>query len=425
MADVVGVRVRCPECGANSDAIGDVLKCTYCGTTSRVQRRTQFGLKVPLPPRPPEAPQPIAVQVNNRGATLFVVVILMFATFIIVPFVMLRGSLQSAKSRASAAVTKPASSSPQRVDWISSRPLVSDLDDDGVADAIGLQRDAIADQMFMVALSGASGNVLWRTLSLGTFEAVYRKELALSSGVILFGDRDRDQTLAAFDAATGKPRFTATFSEVVDKVCAADAGFIKVITKDGVRSLLDLKTGQVSAIKATKGRVVCAALPSNSERQGSHLNFTMRHSRELPGMTSDMLFGHEAPWIVTGVKNPGSRLPMLAALDDKDKVLWTTVVPLRDPMSVKFQEPVATDVQGDLVATVYIRNEHEAPVLTAFDRTTGARKFETPIHPRASAFIMVNDVVISKKIIYVTLNASIQAFDRDTGVLKWVISETR
>ena len=425
MADVVGARVKCPECGANSDAIGDVLKCSYCGTTSRVQRRTQFGLKVPLPPRPPEAPQRVAVQVNNRGATVFVAAIAIFMSFAIVSFVMLRGGVKPGKARAVPVVATVAGSPAPRLDWISARPLVLDLDDDGVADAIGMQRDTTADQMFMVALGGASGNVLWRTPSLGTFEAVYRKVLAFSAGVILVGDRDRDQALAAYDATTGKPLFTAKFSEVVDKVCVAEPGTVNVITKDNVRSLLDLKSGQVSAIKAIKGRVVCAALPSSNERQGAHLDFTMRHSRELPGMTNDSLFGHEAPWIVTGVKNPGSRLPMLAALDAKDKVLWTTVVPLRDPMSAKFQEPAATDVEGDLVATVYIRNEHEAPVLTAFDRRTGARKFETPLRSRASMFVTVNDVMIGKKIIYVTINAAIQAFDRDTGVLKWAIGETR
>ena len=420
MADVVGARVKCPECGANSDAIGDVLKCCYCGTTSRVQRRTQFGLKVPLPPRPPEAPQRVAVQVNNHGATVFVAAIAIFMSFAIVSFVMLRGSVKPDKAHAVAPAAVPVAAAARRLDWISSRPLVTDLDDDGVADAIGMQRDATADQMFMVALGGSTGNVLWRTASLGTFEAVYRKELALSGGVLLVGDRDRDQTLGAFAAATGKPLFTATFSEVVDKVCAAKAATVKVVTKDKVQALLDLKSGQVTPLEV-KGRVVCTALPSSNARPGAHLDFTMRHAREIPGMNYEALFGHEAPWIVTGVKNPGSRLPMLAALDDKDKVLWTTVVPLRDPMGAKFQEPAATDVEGDLVATVYIRNEHEAPVLTAFDRKTGARKFETPLRSRASMF----DVVIGKKIIYVTIDGAIQAFDRDTGALKWVIGETR
>ncbi len=424
MADVVGARVKCPECGANSDAIGDVLKCSYCGTTSRVQRRTQFGLKVPLPPRPPEAPQRVAVQVNNRGWAVFLAALAIFMALSVSSFVMLRGGVQPGKARAVRAVATPAAPAAPRLDWISARPLVTDLDDDGIADAVGIQRDATADQMFMVAISGAGGNVLWRTASLGTFEAVYRKELVLAGGVLLVGDRDRDQTLGAFAVATGKPLFTATFSEVVDEVCAAKATTVKVVTKDKVQALLDLGSGQVTPLEA-KGRVVCAALPSSNAARGEHLDFTMRHARELPGMTHDSLFGHEAPWIVTGVKNPGSRLPMLAALDDKDKVLWTTVVPLRDPMSAKFEEPAATDVEGDLVATVYDRNEHEPAVLTAFERKTGVRKFETPLRRRASMFVTVNDVVIGKKIIYVTINAAIQAFDRDTGVLKWVIGETR
>ena len=296
MADVVGARVKCPECGANSDAIGDVLKCSYCGTTSRVQRRTQFGLKVPLPPRPPEAPQRVAVQVNNRGATVFVAAIAIFMSFAIVSFVMLRGSVKPDKTHAVAPAAMPVAAAARRLDWISSRPLVTDLDDDGVADAIGMQRDATADQMFMVALGGSTGNVLWRTASLGTFEAVYRKELALSDGVLLVGDRDRDQTLGAFAATTGKPLFTATFNEVVDKVCAASAATVKVVTKDKVQALLDLKSGQVTPLEA-KGRVVCAALPSSDARHGDVRECHRRDRRPGAGRIRPGDSGNPGPWL--------------------------------------------------------------------------------------------------------------------------------
>ncbi|CAN5290873.1 hypothetical protein BH11MYX1_BH11MYX1_46010 [soil metagenome] len=426
MATQDALRVRCPECGANSDTLGEVLRCSYCGTTSRVQRRTQFGMKVPLPPRPPDAPRPVAVQVNRPVRLVLGVVFVLVAVSVVVPVVVMRAKLKRVTPRA-ATVAASEPPSHQR-DWATRRPLVADLDDDGVADAIGIQRDVIADQMFLVAVSGATGSVLWRTPSLGTFDAVYRRELTLAkNGVILVGDRYRDLALVAFEAANGKPMFTATFGEVVDKICATEAAnAVNVITKDKVESRLDLASGQVSPVKRQpRDHGGCAELSSTEARRTARLDFTMKHSREIPGMSSDTLVGREAPWIVTGVKQPGSRLPMIAALDDKDHVLWTAVVPQRDPMSVKFEEPAATDVEGDTVATVYIRNEHEAPVLAVFDRKTGARRYETLVAYRGTLFVTMNEVVIGKKMIFITMNEAIQAFDRETGARKWVLGETR
>ena len=420
------LRVRCPECGANSDALGDVSKCSYCGTTSRVQRRTQFGLKVPLPPRPQDAPHLVAVQVNNRAAIVLAAAIVLVSLSIVVPIVVISAKVRRPKSIA--ATTTAGAPPAHRGDWATPRPLVADLDDDGIADVIGIQRDVIADQLFLVAVSGATGTVLWRTGSLGNYAAVYRKKLTLSrSGVVLVVDRDKDLSLLAFEASTGKPRFQATFGEVVDKICATDvAQTVKVITKDQVESLLDLATGKVSLVKPKPhDRAVCAELSTTEAHRSVHLNFTMKHSRTLPGMTNEMLVGQEAPWIVTGVKEPGSRLPMIGALDDHDHVLWTTVVPQRDPMSVKFEAPAATDVEGDIVATVYIRNEHEAPVLAVFDRKTGARRYETPIAYRGTLFVTMNDVVIGKRVIFLTMNEALQAYDRETGARKWVLGDTR
>ena len=420
------LRVRCPECGANSDALGDVSKCSYCGTTSRVQRRTQFGLKMPLPPRPPDAPHPVAVQVNNRAAMVLAAAIVLVSVSIVVPIAVISAKVKRPAS--SAATTTAGAPAPHRRDWATPRPIMANLDDDGVADVIGVERDAISDQLFLVAVSGATGTVLWRTGSLGNYAAAYRKELALSrNGVVLVVDRDRDVSLLAFETSTGKPRFTATFGEVVDKICVTEvAQTVKVITKDQVESMLDLATGKVSPVKPKPhDRAVCEELPTTESHRSVRLNFTMKHSRTLPGMSNENLVGREAPWIVTGVKEPGSQLPMLGALDDHDHVLWTTVVPQRDPMSVKFEAPAATDVEGDIVATVYMRNEHDAPVLAVFDRKTGARRYEAPMLYRGTLFVTVNDIVIGKNLIFVTMNEAIQAFDRETGARKWVLGDTR
>ena len=62
----------CPNCGARLQvgAVETLVQCEYCGTASRVQRRTRF-LERALPP-PASGPRPIAVQKHNPAVLIVV-----------------------------------------------------------------------------------------------------------------------------------------------------------------------------------------------------------------------------------------------------------------------------------------------------------------------------------------------------------------
>src|SRR3954469_23647736 len=84
MADLVGIRVKCPECGATTRANGDIVTCTYCGTESRVQRRTQVLQRpIQLPPVGPTQPRLVAVEHRSKtGLWIGLVLIIIGVTFV-------------------------------------------------------------------------------------------------------------------------------------------------------------------------------------------------------------------------------------------------------------------------------------------------------------------------------------------------------
>ncbi len=431
MPTVIGTRVRCPECGASSDAIGDAFKCSYCGTVARVQRRTQFGMKMPLPPPLPvpgfpPPPHRVAVQQMNPVAKAIAVTagVMGLGVGVMGAMTGLQTSRITRDYKAAQAAHQPAAlrapTAESALLWMS-RPLVVDVDGDGTSDAVGYRRQVTPDRIFLSAVSGATGKLLWST-HVGDYSTTYRRPIILAGHAILLGsENDVIQSVSAW-SFTGGALFTAKFSEVVSEVCAtATPTLIKVVTKDRAESLVDLSTGAVSPVKAKRSK--CIALPSNEEATMVSTNFTMPHSRDPVGMANRAYAGHEAPWIIVGHKDPGSQVPMLAAFDNHDKTLWQLAVPGKDPMAVSFGPPTTIAVDKEIVATIYYPTDGRAPTLATFDRMTGARRLDVPVSDRKPDYASGVEVSLGNKVIFVTLAQSLRAFDRETGVPKWLLKQ--
>src|SRR4029079_6076809 len=86
------IQIRCPHCGATIDASGeaDNVTCAYCGTPSRVQRRSRV-LEIPMRV-PRSGPPAVARQVVARGAmiTVWVIVSIMLVGFGVGAFLVIR-----------------------------------------------------------------------------------------------------------------------------------------------------------------------------------------------------------------------------------------------------------------------------------------------------------------------------------------------
>ena len=412
MSDVIGIRVKCPECGATAQASSDIVKCGYCGTESRVQRRTVVLQRpIQLPPVQGRQPQPIAVQRRSNTAILIIVAIVISA------FGMGAAQLMTARARtptSSRAIATPAPPAPIILtEWETEHPLIIDVDGDGTEDAIGFTRLlGDRDEMHLTAVSGRTGKPLWETASLGTYDTTYRSVLALVEGHIVYGAVDNRPQLAAYDAKTGKQQWTVTPAEVVADFCRDRDGAIEVIMKDEVAVSVDVATGGSTPIaKKTK----CVAVPSNVLPPTDDRFWNL----EIPGMQRDSVDGEGSSLIVSGYKSPGTAIPMLAVIDDHRHVTWKTELASTDPMGTKrlsFQRPV---YDATTIVTSYgFNDDKRAPMIVAFDRATGTRLFETKIQCEDPDLVRSANLSLGPTTIWVGL-VHLQAYDRKTGALRW------
>jgi len=137
-------------------------------------------------------------------------------------------------------------------------------------------------------------------------------------------------------------------------------------------------------------------------------------------MTNGAVLGGKGSWIIAGHKSPGTEIPMLAVIDDKEKLVWTAQVPGVEPMKAKRNAPEHVAYDDRTIAVGYERpDQDDAPWLTAFDRATGRRLFEREITMRGTRYWHIADVRIGTKRIYVMTNGSVLAFDRETGAPRW------
>ena len=400
MATLEATRVKCPECGATIHASegAATLKCEYCGIESRVQRRTQiFQLPMRMPTPTADHPQRVAVAVRTR---VWPVVLILIAS-VGVPII---GVIVSV-------VAKHGHWGDTRA-WNGNTPLLIDVDGDGTEDAIGLARYIQQDKMTIVALSGKDGHTLWETPSLGKYNDNYRQRISIIGNMLVRADTDQRAHVEAYDAKTGVRKWEATPAEVVDHICAgsspADA---LLITKDKRAWKLGIADGSLAAAVAPGDS--CIVLP-NDDHDTMGARFRDHKRPKIDGMDVHHVEGDVTPLVAVGSKSPGTSIPMLAALDGGDTVLWKTEVPGHDALQAKHSYPGYVAVTDHDVAVVYEREGKKAPELTVFDRATGTRRFEVTTRIKGSSS-WLHAIAASKTAVFVGLDLNLQAFDLQTG----------
>lgn len=412
LPDEIAIRVRCPECGATLRAATEVVTCAYCGKESRVQRRTQLLQRpIDLPPLGPQQPRTVALQQRNTGRWLAVGVILASTVIGLITYA---GATHLDPALAPRAVDR------EEVDgfWATRYPLLADVDGDGSEDAIGLvRRMRSRDGLYLRAISGRTGKTLWETPSLGVYDQNDRTLLALAPGVIFAADTEYKPRLAAYDARTGARRWAITPGEVVSDLCGDRGGHVVLVTKDEAAATVALATGALTPLPRAPA---CARLP-NSEPRVVTLDTNNRHwGFAPPGMQSDGIVGDPSSWILIGYKSPGTAIPMLAVIDDREHVKWTTVVASTDPMSSKWPLNQLVAHDATLLATVYARkDDKQPPVLVAFDRARGTRIFETPLVRTGTWYSTGVAIEVGATAVWVAMDDGLRAFERTTGALRW------
>ncbi|MDQ3366185.1 MAG: PQQ-binding-like beta-propeller repeat protein, partial [Myxococcota bacterium] len=243
--------VTCPHCGARLQVAGTLLdvRCEYCGTSARIQKRTRvFERVLPPPPLTADAPREVAVQRRSRMLPVIAGIV---ALGLAVPVLILamwgqRGPRAGVAARP--AVSRPTAQVRPPSSWLGTdSAILVDLDRDGTLDIIGRARQSNPDSITILAVNGATAARLWESASLGGYSDVYRQPLVLAGDLLVFASQRGE--LRAFSTADGSARWTAQLDERVERLCGGDE-LVIAIGADGVARAVGRQHGTLATAPA-------------------------------------------------------------------------------------------------------------------------------------------------------------------------------
>ncbi len=336
--------VTCPHCGGRIQTAEatDQIRCEYCGTLSRLQRRTRMLERVlPPPPMAPGRPAPIAVQQRSRGVGVIIAMGALLPTAIggVVAYTVLGGtSVTSSRSRTGPR-RPPQGGAPDPPSWQGSSPLLTDLDGDGTPEVIGrTRRVGKVDEIRVIALDGKTGKPRWESEPLGNYSDTYQGPLALVGDLVLFASQRAE--VRAFGAADGKRRWTTTLEERVIRFCDRGETIVAVGKDDVERPLVRATGARATPAEAPplptkrgpkpKRATALRGAPSDSRgMRDCHLDWAIADKVDLAG---DRLVIGPGGRVASGTRRKGTRVPTLVALDAANKPRWRVELPT-DPLA--------------------------------------------------------------------------------------------
>lgn len=323
--------------------------------------------------------------------------------------------------------------------WGGGAPVLADVDGDGVGDPIGLTRYIFdQDQLELAAFSGVDGRRLWRGPRLGTFSQWAQARVAARGDLVaLFGD---DGTVTAFDRATGQQRWRLGLGEKLDEVCAgpgadelvvatvderwhrlADSAAtataaLRVLHRSGAKP--DDAVARFRAAAAEAPGDLCLPIDNHTWSRPAGLLRIDSWSRlpAIAGMEVAQLVRRPGgPIVATGYKTPGTRVPMVAALDGP-RARWSVEVPSVDRLAASVEDK-AIGLSNDAVFVAYQRAS-DAPVrVVAFALADGARRWEVDLPrgrmlERVEALVPTGDVVLIATSMHLVALAQVDGRER-------------
>jgi len=317
-----------------------------------------------------------------------------------------------------------------RTSWEGGGMAIADVDRDGTDDFIAFDRNVRKDQMKMFAVSGRTGKTLWETASLGTYDDIYQDKLAAVGDAVLAADKLAHVT--GYDLKTGKQRWTAQTSEVVDAYCAnPPAGHGLLITKDKAVWAVDLAAGKLERSTTTCDPVDTGLREIRGCHRADRVNDKIVRAK-IDGMYADTIDACGAgPMIAAGWKQPGSSVPMIAALAPVDlsgasswvevPAVWAVEVPGHDALKAKTGTNDHVAVSDRDVAVVYERENDAPSEVTVFDRATGKRRFEVALGK--AQMNVLDDIAITRDAVAVSRWGALDVFDLATGAKRFTVGD--
>lgn len=423
---VKAIVVTCPHCGARLQVKGDSrdVKCEYCETHARVQRRTQFFERT-LPP-PQDGPKAVALQKHTK-IFLWVMVLTTVLPALLVPLIIwlaTRDATRTAERIQSAASEPklPRHVGPDQPTWQGTDGiLLADVDDNGSKEIVGrTRRVQRGDEVRVIALAGATGKTLWETAGLGTYTDTYQGRLSIAGDTLLFGSQRGE--VKAFALATGKPKWSMKIDERVKYFCDGGAATVIVVGNDNVARPVKLADGTTTTLEqplAAPGdkrrkKAPCAPLPGDTDepspRESSNYELGRPHQ-----VSVDAVYTGPLGRVVAGTRDEGTRVGMLMLLDAAAKPVWKIVAPI-DPLGSIERAPEPVAVGGSEVCAAYYEDSVAKPKrIACFAGADGKRLWDVP----ASSTWSLEGMVINNRALLTWSSGSIELRALDGGNVLW------
>lgn len=433
----------------------DSATCAYCGTTSLLR---SGGTVAP-------GGAPVIVVASGRGRPVAIIAALVLVLVAVVlalslrpagptrssPDVALPERVEVVQARVEEAAPAPVDDAPRReVVRLETgrRPLLADVDGDGLADVIALAALHQGERRWdaFAAFSGATGALLWQ---IDAADDARTSVAAVAHGRLLL--LTRAGQVIGHDLAAGKQQWSTALGDRGLGFCGAtEPDAVLVPTADERVLQLDVKTGKQTPAQAPES---CAPLPSDQVREqfdprdrsdprapvgvtgvrcgsvrvmGSE-DFTVPDAcRKRAGFDPDRLGGLVAHalwqtpqgWLVIGVRDPGTHTPLLARTQDR-ALAWKADVPDGNPLLASEGGPDPVALAGDLVVAGYTAQTGQQ-FLTAFALADGRRRWhiETPGGER------VDQTAVAGAQLLIYAAGSVYVLDATTGALLRTIGPT-
>ncbi len=421
------VLVTCPHCGARlkSSEASDSVTCEYCGTASRIQRRTRVLERVmPPPPSVPGRPLAIAVQRRSPFAVVIPLLSLLLPIAIVIVVIAKVGSMSG--------VTGVFASGPT---WQGTESmLLVDLDGDGAAEVIGRSRRVgNSDEIRVIALDGMTGKPRWESEPVGTYSDTFQGFLTYANELVLYTSPRAE--IRAFAIKDGSLRWKAKLSERVARFCARGDTLIAIGTDD-VERALHKRDGTPASVEAAPAET---PPPTVIEAPKSHAPKQRRKDREQPrcaalptdaaereradhvesdfgdvGISSASLITGPGGRVLSGLRNKGTRVPTLVALDDANKARWKVEIP-PDPLGMIERAAEHVLIGDHEVCAAYYTDSVAKPLhLACFAIADGRRLWDGAIPDSP-----LSAIELSGRTLLISTWGTLEARDLTSGATRW------
>ena len=399
----------CPTCGANLklDPQVEGVTCSYCGTTSVVQRSK--SAKAP-PPQPGQYQQPVIYVPTATRHVWVMVLIPLLIVFGSVGFLVLKGrgaagGILSGKLQFNGNL----------------QPMLYDVNSDDVLDVIGWIRILKGSKVTntIAAFNGRNGEKLWQLADLPNHSPMHEARAAVvEDWLVVVDPRGK---VHAFDAERGKVAWTKPLGERAKRICAGK-DFVAIETIDKKMHAFSLARGGArSAPSADKCRVPWTDQPGQTPNYELLKSFPF--GNDVPPAIKGMNIGFSlrkttgGPTFVIGERSEGTRVPMVAAQDGK-KTSWKQRVPGVDPLTVQEGAPGPAALSGSKLFIAYRLKDRAAGWrLACFKTSDGERPWDVAVPKSGTGDL--RSVVASKRYVFVSHWTYLSVFSRKTGKLKY------